>query len=263
VDTGRAYENGLVLLAIGHFLTGSLCATAAGQSPWYFHVKTGGTGGKPVQSEADPDLASCWNSINEAFLAVKSGTKSGPWVIQVDDEATYDEAVVLSDLQTSSTETLTVTKALWLAGRPTIYPSQPNKRALAINGLWPGTSGPLPGQPDQASRRVTCVTVRGFTLKNNVQGPNNQPVFTDNQIHLTEGLHIIEDCQFDGQNQVYNCRGPIDLFWTCINTVIRRSIIRDFIINEELVGKLDVVFVATPPGPTVTDHPSRATHWPW
>ena len=108
------------LLLVSLVLAGLLGTTAAGQTAWYYHVKTGGTGGKAVQSETDPGLSSCWNSINAAFAAVKSRTTPGPWIIQVDDEATYDEAVVLSDLRTSSTETLTLTKAPWLAGRPTI-----------------------------------------------------------------------------------------------------------------------------------------------
>lgn len=121
------------LLLAGLFLAGLWSTTAGERAASYYHVKTGGTGGKPVQSESDPGLSFCWNSINAAFAAVKSRTTSGPWIIQVDDEATYDEAVVLSDFQTSSTETLTLTKAPWLVGRPTIYPSQPKKQALLIN----------------------------------------------------------------------------------------------------------------------------------
>ena len=196
-------------LVVGLVAAGLLSMTAAGQTAWYYHVKTGGTGGKPVQSETDPGLSSCWNSINAAFAAVKSRATPGPWIIQVDDEATYDEAVVLSGLQTSSTETLTLTKAPWLAGRPTIHPRQLFQRALAINGLWPGTGDPLPDQPGQASRRLTYVTVRGFTLKNNAAGTDQtteQNVFSDNQSYLTEGLHVVEGCHFDGQNQVYDSR---------------------------------------------------------
>jgi len=95
------------LLVVSLVMAGLSSMTAAGQSAWYYHVKTGGTGGKPVQSETDPGLAYCWNSINAAFAAVKSRATAGPWIIQVDDEATYDEAVSLSDFQTSSAETLT------------------------------------------------------------------------------------------------------------------------------------------------------------
>jgi len=223
------------LLLVSLVLTGLLSMTAAGQTAWYYHVKTGGTGGEPVQNEADPGLSSCWNSINAAFAAVKNRTTPGPWIIQVDDEATYDEAVVLSDFETSSTETLTLTKAPWLAGRPTIYPRQLFQRALTINGLWPGAGDPLPDQPGQASRRITYVIVRGFTLKNNASGTDKtteETVFSDTQAYLTDGLHIIEDCLFDGQNQVYDSRNPILISGTCINTVFRRNVVQDFIINE-------------------------------
>ena len=60
------------LLVVSLVLAGLSSATAAGQAAWYYHVKTGGTGGQPVQSETDPGVASCWNSINAAFAAVKS-----------------------------------------------------------------------------------------------------------------------------------------------------------------------------------------------
>jgi len=246
------------LLRVSLVLAGLLSMTAAGQGAWYYHVRTGGTGGQPVQSEADPGLSSCWNSINAAFAAVKSRITPGPWIIQVDDEATYDEAVVLSDLQTSSTETLTLTKAPWLVGRPTIYPSQLGRSALVINGLWPGAGDPLPGQPGQPSRRVTYVTVRGFTLKNNAAGTDKTTelnVFSDNQTYLAEGLHIIEDCHFDGQNQVYDSRAPILTYGTCINTVFRRNVFRDFKINEDSTNNFGVVFVITEPASTVVGEP--------
>lgn len=229
---------------------------------WYYHVKTGGTGGRPVQSEADPGLSSCWNSINAAFAAVKGHATPGPWIIQVDDEATYDEAVALTDLQTSSTETLTLTKAPWLAGRPTIYPSQPGKRALAINGLWRGVaiSQPLPDQPGQPANRVTYVTVRGFTLKNNAQGTEKGPeqsIFSDHQRYLTEGLHIIEECCFDGQSQIYDSMLPIFVYGTCINTVFRRNVFRDLRRNEDSMkeGRDRDLFATTPPVSTVVGQP--------
>ena len=246
------------LLVVSLVLAGLSSMSAAGQTAWYYHVKAAGTGGKPVQSEADPGLASCWNSINAAFAAVKSRTTPGPWIIQVDDEATYDEAVVLADLQTSSTETLTLTKAPWLAGRPTIFPNQLNKRALAINGLWPGTSDPLPGQPGQPGRRLTHVTVRGFTLKNNAQGVDRtteQPLFTDNQTYLPEGQHLIEDCYFDGQNQVYDAYAPIFTVGTCINTSVRKSVFRNFIIHEDSSESFGVVFAVNKPVSPVVGEP--------
>ena len=246
------------LLPVSLVLAGLLSTTAGGQGAWYYHVKTGGTGGQPVQSESDPGLSSCWSSINAAFAAVKSRAAPGPWIIQVDDEATYEEAVALFDFQTSSTETLTLTKAPWLAGTPTIYPSQPKQRALAINGLWPGSSDPLPDQPGQPSRRVTYVTVRGFTLKNNAQGTDKtteQPVFTDNQTYLTDGLHIIEDCHFDGQHQVYDSFTPILTVGTCINTVFRRNVFQNFKINEDSADNFGVVFVVTEPVSTVAGEP--------
>jgi hypothetical protein len=248
--------NIIKLLIASFALAGLLSTTAAGQSAWYFHVKTGGTGGKPVQSETDPGLPACWNSINAAFAAVKSRTTPGPWIIQVDDEAAYDEAVVLADLQTSPTETLTLTKAPWLPGKPTIYPHHLFGRALAINGLWPGFGDPQPGQPGQASRRVTHVTVRGFTLKNNAQGTDmktEETVFSDNQAYLTNGLHLIEDCVFDGQNQVYDARVPVIIRGTCINTVFRRNIIRDFTINDDSRKGKGIVFLTLMPdsGPVV------------
>jgi hypothetical protein len=253
-------------LRVSLVLAGLSNVTAAGQSPWYYHVKTGGTGGKPVQSEAEPGLSSCWNSINAAFAAVKSRATPGPWVIQVDDEATYDEAVALSDLQTSSTETLTLTKAPWLAGRPTIYPSQPCQSALAIDGRWPGGDPlpgqigqpSLPGQPGRPLRRLTYVTVRGFILKNNAAGTGKDAelnVFSDNQSYLTEGLHIIEDCLFDGQNQVYDARVPILIHGTCINTVFRRNVIRDFTINSDSRRGQGIVFLTYKPVSTVAGQP--------
>jgi hypothetical protein len=232
------------LLLVSLLLADLSSITAAEQTAWYYHVKAGGTGGKPVQSEAEPGLSNCWNSINGAFAAVKSRTTPGPWIIQVDDEATYNEAVALFDLQTTSTETLTLTKAPWLSGKPTIYPRQLNKRALAINGLWPGSSDPLPGQPGQPSRRVTHVTVRGFTLKNNAAGTDQsteQCLFSDNQSFLTEGLHLIEDCLFDGQNQIYEARVPILIVSTCINTIFRTSVFQNFKISEESPGNMGVV----------------------
>jgi len=146
------------LLVVSLVVAGLLSMTATGQNAWYYHVKSGGTGGQPVQSENDPGLSSCWNSINAAVASVKSRATPGPWIIQVDDEATYDESVNIYDFQTSSTETLTLTKAPWLMGRPTIYPSQPKKRALLNNGLGPGSSNPLPGQPGQPARRITSST---------------------------------------------------------------------------------------------------------
>ena len=246
------------LLVVSLVVAGLLSTTAAGQTAWYYHVKTGGTGGKPVQSEADPGLASCWNSINAAFAAVKSRATPGPWIIQVDDEATYDEAVALSGLQTSSTETLTLTKAPWLVGRPTIYPSQLYRSALAINGLWYEADDPLPGQPGQTSRRVTYVTVRGFTLKNNAAGTDKtteRNLFSDNQTYLTKGFHIIEDCHFDGQKQVYDSRVPILINGTCINTVFRRNVFRDFTINEDSMKGRSEVIVMTMPVSTVVGEP--------
>ena len=246
------------LLLAGLFLAGLLSTTAGGRAASYYHVKTGGTGGQPAQSEADPGLSFCWNSINAAFAAVKSRTTPGPWIIQVDDEATYDEAVALFDLQTSSTETLTLTKAPWLLGRPTIYPSQPCRSALAINGRWPAVGDPLPGQPGQTSRRVTYVTVRGFILKNNAAGTGKTAelnVFWDNQSDLTEGLHIIEDCHFDGQNQVYDARVPIIIHGPCINTVFRRNIVRDFTINDDSRPGQGLVFLTYMPMSTVVGQP--------
>lgn len=248
--------NIIKLLIASFALAGLLSPTAAGQSAWYFHVKTGGTGGKPVQSETDPGLSNCWNRINAAFAAVKSRTTPGPWIIQVDDEAAYDEAVVLADLQTSSTETLTLTKAPWLAGRPTIHPSQLNKRALAINGLWPGSGDPLPSQPGQSARRITYLTIRGFSLKNNAQATNlesDQPVFSDTQTYLTEGLHTFEDCDFDGQNQVYDCRIAVFVNGTCINTVFLRNVFHHFKMKED---PADIMFgyvlvMTKPVAPTV------------
>jgi len=222
-------------LLVALVLAGLSGMTAAGQSAWYYHVKAAGTGGKPVQSEAAPGLPSCWNSINAAFAAVKSRATPGPWIIQVDDEATYDEAVSLSDFQTSSAETLTLTEAPWLSGRPTIYPRQVFRRTLAINGPWPGIGESLPDEPEQVSRRVTHVTVRGFIFKNNASGTDRtteECVFTDNQSYLTEGLHLIEDCVFDGQNQVYDSRNPIGMYRTCVNTVFRRNMVRNFIMND-------------------------------
>ena len=193
------------LLAVSLLQTAMSNMTPPAQAAWYYHVKTGGMGGKPLPSEADPSPLSCWNSINAAFAAVKSRATPGPWIIQVDDEATYDEAVVLSGLKTSSIETLTLTKAPWLVGTPTIYPRGPFRSALALQGLWPGTGeGRLLGG-------MTYVTVRGFTLKNNVGGTDKTtelPLFTDNQNYMTEGLHIVEDCVFDGQKQVYDSRTP-------------------------------------------------------
>ena len=256
-------KNDLVLLLTGLVLSGLFSQAAAGQSPWYYHVKTGGTGGKPVQSEADPGLSSCWNSINAAFAAVKGRTTPGPWIIQVDDEATYDEAVILVGLQTSSTETLTLTKAHWLAGRPTIYPGQLFQSALAINGLWPGAGDPLPGQPGQTSRRVTYVTVRGFTLKNNASGTDKTtelPLFIDNQSYLTNGVHLIEDCFFDGQKQIYDSRNGILIHGTCINTVFRRNVVQDFTINDTNKVSLFLrghgsAFVMSEPVTNVVGHP--------
>jgi ankyrin repeat protein len=216
-------------------LASLLGITTATHPASFFHVKTNGTGGKPIQSEADPGLSNCWNSINTAFAAVKSRSTPGPWIIQVDDDATYDESVILSDFQTSATETLTLTKALWLSGRPTIYPRQIFRRALAINGLWPGIKDVLPDQPGQTSRRVTYVTVRGFTFKNNASGTDKtteECVFSDNQMYLTEGQHIIEDCVFAGENQVYDSRNPILIAGTSISTVFRRNIVQGFIMND-------------------------------
>jgi ankyrin repeat protein/beta-lactamase regulating signal transducer with metallopeptidase domain len=237
-------------------------ADAARQTAWYYHVKTGGTGGRPVQREADPGLASCWNSIVAAFAAVKSRATPGPWIIQVDDEATYDEAVALTDLQTSATETLTLTKAPWLAGRPTIYPSRPGKRAPAINGLWTGVanSEPLPDQPGQPARRVTYVTVRGFTLKNNAQGTDKtteQPLFSDKEDFFTEGLHIIEDCCFDGQDQVYDASVPVFVTGPCIDTIFRRNTFQDLKRNEESMkqGRDRELFLISLPSSTIVGQP--------
>jgi hypothetical protein len=247
------------LLVVSLVLAGLSSITAAGQTAWYYHVKTGGTGGKPVQGNLDPGLSSCWNSINAAFAAVKSRATPGPWIIQVDDEATYDESVNLFDFQTSSTETLTLTKAPWLVGRPTIYPTQPKKRALLINGLPPGRGEPLPGQPGQSARRVTYLTIRGFTLKNNAQGTDltrDQPVISDTQTYLTEGLHMIEDCDFDGQDQVYDCRIAVFVNGTCINTVFRGNVFHHFKMREDPADKMfGYVFVMTEPVATVVGQP--------
>jgi formylglycine-generating enzyme required for sulfatase activity len=105
---------------------------------------------------------------------------------------------------------------------------------------------------------VTYVTVRGFTLKNNAAGTGKTTelnVFSDNQSYLTEGLHIIEDCHFDGQNQVYDSRVPILIHGTCINTVFRRNVFRDLRINEDSTANFGVVFVATKPVATVVGEP--------
>jgi hypothetical protein len=237
------------LLVVVLFLAGLSSVTVAGQDGWYYHVKSGGTGGKPVPSDADPGLSSCWNSINAAFAAVKSRATPGPWIIQVDDEATYDEAVVLTGLQTSSTETFTLTKAPWLAGRPTIYPHQPVWSVLGIHGLWPATrEGRLIGG-------LTYVTVRGFTFRSNMAATDQTAkyfLFTDNQTYMTEGLHIIEDCIFDGQNQVYDKGHPIGIWGTCINTVFRRNVVQNFTVQTNNMG---VVFVMTKPVADVVGQP--------
>jgi serine/threonine-protein phosphatase 6 regulatory ankyrin repeat subunit B len=235
----------------------------AGQAAWYYHVKTGGTGGKPVQSETDPGLSNCWSSINAAFTALKSRSTPGPWVIQVDDERTYDEMVILSDLQTSSTETLTLTKAPWLRGRPTIHPRKLSQSAIAINGLWPGTGDALPDQPGQARRRVTYLTICGFVFKNNASGQDKateRHVFSDNQTYLSEGQHTVEDCLFEGDHQIYDSRSPILIYGTCINTVFRSNIVQNFTLND--TNKVDLfgrghgcVFVMAEPVTNVADRP--------
>jgi hypothetical protein len=248
---GLAFFLGTVLIGF------VLAASENGQTAWYYHVKTGGTGGQPVQSEADPGLSSCWNSINAAFASVKSRATPGPWIIQVDDEATYDEAVPLVDLQTSSSEALTLTKAPWLPGRPTIYPRQLCRSALAINGRW-FQAGDPPDLPRPTSRQVTYVTVRGFILKNNAAGTgktNQLNLFTDNQADLTEGLHIIEDCHFDGQNQVYDARVPILIRGACINTVFRRNVVRDFAINDDSRKGQGIVFPTGKPLSAIVGQP--------
>ena len=58
------------LLVVILAMAGLSSMTAAGQTAWYYHVKAAGTGGKPVQSEADPGLPFCWNSINAAFAVL-------------------------------------------------------------------------------------------------------------------------------------------------------------------------------------------------
>jgi hypothetical protein len=231
-------------------LAGLLRMTAAESRPWFYHVKTGGTGGIPIQNEADPDLSFCWGSINAAFAAVQNRTTPGPWIIQVDDEATYDEAVVLSGLQTSPKETFTLTKAPWLTGRPTIYPRQLFRRALYISGLWPETGeGLLVGG-------MTYVTIRGLILKNNASGTDQSTelnLFFDNQEYMSEGWHTIEDCVFDGQGQVYDSRVAIHISGTSINTIFRRNLIVDFQINQ--TNLLGVVFLMSKPVAEIVGSP--------
>ena len=103
---------------------------------------------------------------------------------------------------------------------------------------------------------MTHVTVRGFTLKNNAQRTETktkETVFSDNQAYLTNGLHIIEDCLFDGQNQVYDVRVPIIIRGTCINTIFRRNIVRDFTIHDASKKGRGIIFLTLMPdsGPVV------------
>jgi hypothetical protein len=126
-------------LCVSLVLASLLNVTSAGQEPWYYHVNSAAALGNAGTAHQDyenpfPDPNGCWHNITDALNAIKADGYGGPWVVQVDDTARYDDAVTVWGFKTNATATLTLRKNPALKGRPTVYPAAQGKAAFYIGG---------------------------------------------------------------------------------------------------------------------------------
>jgi hypothetical protein len=210
-------------------LAGLLNGISAEQGHWYYHVNSAarpGNVGTAHQGYGDafPDANTCWHNISDALDAIKTDGHDGPWVVQVDDTARYDDSVAVVGFKTNATATLTIRKNPALQGRPTVYPSAQGKAALYI------------GADSQLDGENSYVTIQGFSMSNNAGGTERStemPVFADCQANLTAGRIVIEDCIFDGLGQTYDTRNTVMIYDCCIDTVFRNNEVRNFIASKK------------------------------
>jgi len=215
------------LLCVSLVLTGLLQGTSAGRPSWYYHVTSAaavGNVGTAHQGYTIPEPKECWHDISDALNAIKADGHEGPWVVQVDDTARYDDSVTIMRFKTSATATLTIRRNPALKGRPTIYPSAEGKAALNIGG------------DSQRDGENNYVTVQGFIMSNNASGTERStemPVLANGQANLTAGRIVIEDCVFDGLGQTYDTRNTLMIYNCRVDTIFRNNEVRNFIAKKK------------------------------
>jgi hypothetical protein len=211
-------------LCVSLVLAGLLNVTSAGQKPWYYRVNSAAPPGNVGTAHQDygdsfPDPNGCWHNISDALNAIKADGHDGPWVVQVDDTARYDDSVTVWGFKTNATTTLTIRKNPALKGRPTVYPAAQSKAAFNIGG------------DSQADGENSDVTIQGFIMSNNASGTERNtemPVFADCQANLTTGRIVIEDCIFDGLGQTYDTRNTLMIYECRVDTIFRNNEVRNF-----------------------------------
>ncbi len=216
-------------LCVSLVLTGLLHGTSGGEQPWYYHVTAAapvGNAGTAHQNYVNPFPApeECWHNISDALNAIKADGHEGPWVVQVDDTATYDDSVTIWGFKTSASSNLTLRKNPALRGRPTIYPSAQGKLAVNIGG------------DSQQDGENSYVTVQGFIMSNNASGTDRSsemPVLANGQANLTAGRIVIEDCIFDGLGQTYDTRNTLMIYNCRVDTIFRNNEVRNFIAKKK------------------------------
>ncbi|MCX5643647.1 MAG: ankyrin repeat domain-containing protein [Phycisphaerae bacterium] len=227
----------------GEDLTGSpVKITGTFTGPWYYHVNSAAAPsnvGTAYQNYSTPFPAPsvCWHNISDALKAVKTDAHEGPWVIQVDDTATYDDAVTIADFRTNASATLTIRKNPALSGRPTVYPTAAGKRAFNIGG---------DGQKDGNN---SYVTIQGFAMSNNATGTDTTTencLFIINENNQAMGQMIVEDCVFDGLGQTYDVRNTVAIYFFHVDSIFRNNEVKNFRDTESGTGWLKGLLVLGP-----------------
>jgi len=227
----------------GEDLTGSpVRITGTFTGPWYYHVNSAaapGNVGTAYQNYSTPFPAPsvCWHNISDALNAIKKDGHDGPWVVQVDDTATYDDAVTISDFPTNASATLTIRKNPALSGRPTVYPTAAGKRAFNIGG---------DGQKDGNN---SYLTIQGFAMSNNATGTDTTTencLFIINENNQAMGQMIVEDCVFDGLGQTYDVRNTVAIYFFHVDSIFRNNEVKNFRDTARGTGWLKGLLVTEP-----------------
>jgi ankyrin repeat protein len=227
----------------GEDLTGSpVRITGTFTGPWYYHVNSAAAPsnvGTAYQDYSTPFPAPsvCWHNISDALNAIKKDGHDGPWVVQVDDTATYDEGVTISDFPTNASATLTIRKNPALSGRPTVYPTAAGKRAFNIGG---------DGQKDGNN---SYLTIQGFAMSNNATGTDTTTencLFIINENNQAMGQMIVEDCVFDGLGQTYDARNTVAIYFFHVDSIFRNNEVKNFRDTARGAGWLKGLLVTEP-----------------
>jgi ankyrin repeat protein len=223
-------------------LAGPVRITGVFTGPWYYHVRftaVPGNVGRALQDYRSPfpDPNVCWHSISDALSAIKADGHEGPWVVQVDDAATYDDSVTVSNFPTNASATLTIRKNPSLSGRPTVYPAAAHERAFNI------------GRDDQKDGNNSYVTIQGFTISNNATGSDTATedcLFIINENNQAMGQIVVEDCVFDGLGQTYDVRNTVAIYFFHVDTIFRNNEVKNFRDTVRGTGWLKGLLVTEP-----------------